>query len=73
MNFIYTLVNLGGPEIVVLIMGLPLLLMILALINIVRSDFKDSNNKLIWALAVIFLPLIGSLLYFLFGRNQKAQ
>lgn len=63
----------GGAELIVIliIVGIPILLMIGALIDILRSDFGDPLNKVVWALAVIFLPLLGSLLYFLIGRSQK--
>ncbi|WP_250432986.1 PLDc N-terminal domain-containing protein [Hanstruepera flava] len=49
-----------------------LLLPILALISIVSKTFPN-NDKLIWVLVVLFLPLLGSVLYFLIGRpRQKA-
>jgi len=44
-----------------------------AIIDILKSDFKDSTNKLIWLLVVIFLTVLGALLYFLFGRKQKVD
>ena len=46
-------------------------LWILALASILKSDFKDSTTKLIWILVVVFLPIIGSVLYFILGRNQR--
>ncbi len=42
-----------------------------ALIDILKSDFKDSINKLIWLLVVFFLYALGALLYVIIGRNQK--
>ena len=42
-----------------------------ALIDILKSDFKDSINKLIWLLVVFFLYALGALLYVFIGRNQK--
>jgi len=42
-----------------------------ALIDILKSDFKDSINKLIWLLVVFFLYVLGALLYIIIGRNQK--
>ena len=42
-----------------------------ALIDILKSDFKDSTNKLIWLLVVFFLYAFGALLYFFIGRQQK--
>lgn len=52
---------------------LPSIFWIIALIDILKSDFRDTNGKIIWALVVIFLPVIGSILYFLIGKNQKIQ
>ncbi|WP_374362131.1 PLDc N-terminal domain-containing protein [Cloacibacterium sp.] len=50
---------------------LPTLLWIIALVDILKSNFKDSNNKILWVLVVILLPIIGSILYFIIGKNQK--
>ena len=50
---------------------LPTLLWIIALVDILKSNFKDSNNKILWVLVVILLPVIGSVLYFMIGKNQK--
>ena len=64
-----------GPQeiIIVLLFSLFLLILpILALIDIVRNEF-EGNNKIVWVLIVIFFNLIGSILYFLIGRNQKVQ
>lgn len=54
------------------IMALVLLLPVIALIDIVRNEFTESN-KLIWVLVVVFLPVIGSLLYFMIGSNHKVR
>lgn len=50
---------------------LPTLLWIIALVDILKSNFKDSNNKILWVLVVILLPVIGSILYFIIEKNQK--
>lgn len=42
-----------------------------SLIDILKSDFKESINKLIWLLVVFFLYVLGALLYIIIGRNQK--
>jgi len=58
----------GGQELLlILIIALP----IIALVDILRHDFKQSDNKLVWALIVLLLPLIGTILYFLIGRKQR--
>jgi len=43
---------------------------ILALLDILRSEFAG-NNKIMWVLIVLFMNIIGSILYFLIGKNQK--
>jgi hypothetical protein len=45
---------------------------LIALIDILRSDF-EGNNKLIWVLVVLFLWIIGAVIYFIMGRNQKVS
>lgn len=50
---------------------LPTLLWIFALIDILKSDFKDDVNKIIWVLIVILLPILGSILYFILGKTHK--
>jgi len=63
---------LMGMEILVIlfVLFIGLLLPLLALIDIVKSDF-EGNNKLMWALIVVFVNFIGAILYFAIGRNQK--
>ena len=43
---------------------------IIALVDILKSEFKDSSNKLIWILVTLLLPFLGPILYFLVGRKQ---
>jgi hypothetical protein len=63
--------NLGGIEIliVLIILAIPFGLMIYALIDIMRSEFKESNTKLIFFVLVLLMPCLGSLIY-LFIRNN---
>jgi membrane protein DedA with SNARE-associated domain len=49
-----------------------LVLWIWALIDILKSDFKDNINKIIWLLVVLLLNFLGVLLYYFIGRGQKA-
>lgn len=46
------------------------ILIIGALFDIMKSEF-GGNNKVAWVLIVLFLPLIGSLLYMAIGKSQK--
>ncbi|MGQ8337126.1 PLD nuclease N-terminal domain-containing protein [Sunxiuqinia sp. A32] len=54
----------------IFILLLGLLLPVFALISILRNDF-DGNDKIVWVLIVLFLPLLGSILYFLMGRSKR--
>ncbi len=56
---------------VLFIILLPSVLWIFALIDILKSNFKDSTNKIIWVLIVLLLPVLGSILYFIFAGQQK--
>ena len=40
------------------------------LIDILRSEFTGTN-KIVWLIAVILLPLLGAVLYWFIGREQK--
>jgi len=66
------LLFIAGLEwiIVLVISFLILLLPLIALINILRSEFTG-NNKIIWVIIVLCLPFLGSVLYFAMGKNQK--
>ena len=61
-----------GPFAILAIALFALLLPIIALIDILRSDFKG-NDKIIWVLLVIFMNLLGTLLYFIIGSRQKIK
>ncbi|TFH26359.1 MAG: hypothetical protein E4H10_07210 [Bacteroidia bacterium] len=47
-----------------------ILLPIIALISVLMNDFRG-NDKILWVLIIIFLPFLGSLLYFLIGRDKR--
>jgi hypothetical protein len=48
-----------------------LVLNLATIIDIVKSEFKNQNDKLIWILIVVFIHFIGAILYFAVGRNQR--
>ena len=43
---------------------LTLILVLWALIDIVRSRFIKPNMRTVWLIVVLFVPIIGSILYF---------
>jgi len=63
---------IAGPmEIVlILIVLVPFILCIVSLVDIVKSEF-EGNNKIVWILVVILLPIAGAIMYFTIGKKQK--
>ena len=51
---------------------LVLLFPILALVSVLKNDFPG-NERIIWILLIIFLPILGAILYFLIGRNKRLK
>ncbi len=42
-----------------------------SLIDVIRSDFKGENDKLIWILVIVLAGILGSVIYFFVGRKNK--
>jgi len=54
------------------LLGLIILVLdIIAIVSILKSS-ADSGTKILWTLLVIFLPVIGMVLYFLMGPGRRA-
>jgi len=51
---------------------IPILIPILALVDIIKRDF-EGNNKLLWVIIVLLANILGAILYFLIGRDQKIK
>jgi predicted membrane channel-forming protein YqfA (hemolysin III family) len=67
--------GIGIPELIVLVVLVGIFTIpfwIWAIINIVRSDFRD-NGKIVWLLVVILLYTLGVVLYAFIGRKQKIK
>ncbi len=47
---------------------LVIILDIVALIDVIGDEKRDTMNKVIWSLVIVFMPIVGVLLYFFFGR-----
>lgn len=71
-NALLYLGGIGTPEILLLsvFMVLPGILWLWAIIDLVKRDFSDSTTKIIWALVIIFIPFVGSILYLVVGRGK---
>ncbi len=52
-----------------MIFGFIVLLIQIACLISVATKPKDAGWKVVWALIILFFPLLGSLIYILVGRN----
>jgi len=69
-----TLGVFSGAEVILmlLILLVTLAIPIIALVDILKSKF-EGNNKTVWVLVVLFLGLLGVILYYAIGRKQRIQ
>jgi hypothetical protein len=67
--------GIGTSEILLLsvFMVVPGILWLWAIIDLVRRNFSDSATKIIWALVIIFIPFVGSILYLVVGRSKTVE
>jgi hypothetical protein len=42
---------------------------IVVIVDIVKSN-KDTEKKILWIIAVVFLPVLGPILYYFVGKKQ---
>ena len=45
--------------------------MIYALVDLIRSDFREHHMKLIWTLMILFIPVIGTFIYLNMSHSTK--
>jgi hypothetical protein len=45
-----------------------LILDVVVILDILRSN-KDNEKKILWVIAVVFLPVLGPILYYVIGRK----
>lgn len=44
-----------------------------ALIDIIKDDYKNDTDKILWFLLVFFLPFLGTIAYYLIGRTKVSN
>ncbi len=59
---------LGINELVILIV---IIFPLVALIDIIGKTFIDGRNKVLWILLIIFLPILGTIWYFINRKQLK--
>lgn len=60
----------GGLLLALFIIVFIILIPLMALISAITSEFQG-NDKIMWVLIILFLPFLGSILYFLIGRDRR--
>jgi phosphotransferase system glucose/maltose/N-acetylglucosamine-specific IIC component len=46
-----------------------LIIDVIVVIDILKSN-KDNERKMLWIIAVVFLPILGPILYYFIGKKQ---
>ncbi|MDB6077427.1 MAG: hypothetical protein JWO82_1174 [Akkermansiaceae bacterium] len=65
--------NLGGQELIIVLIG-GALLQILTVVNCLKSHFVEPVDKIAWMMAILFIPIIGPLLWiFLDQRTEERR
>lgn len=70
-----TLLGFIGPQEIVIVLLVSLVMFvipIIALVDILRNDF-EGNNKIIWVIVILLTWLLGAILYYFIGRQQKIE
>ena len=66
------LVNFIRSEILILLfIGLLFATWIWAIVDIVKSEFRGENDKVLFLILVLLLPFVGTIIYFIVGRPKQ--
>ncbi len=60
-------------NLIIVLSILTLALTFWALVDIVKSRFKDPFMRIIWLIIVLFIPILGPIFYFQLRRNLKSK
>jgi len=53
------------------LIALPSVIWLYALADVIRNDFQYFSTKVVWLVVLCCFPPLGTVLYFLIGRNQR--
>jgi len=73
----FTVVSCGGPNLVDRITTprwgfcgtLIIVADLVALVDLLGDDLRSTGNKVLWSLAIVFMPVLGVILYFVIGKD----
>lgn len=64
-----------GPNIFVCLIGIvgliSVVVWVMALVDVIRSNFKNENEKIIWVLVILLGGIIGAVLYYAIGKKNQ--
>jgi hypothetical protein len=61
----------SGEVLAVMLLGiLPTVFWIMALVDVVRREFRHQNDKVVWVLVICLGSWLGAIVYFAFGREM---
>jgi hypothetical protein len=66
--------NLGGGEIILLLICLPITLFWLwALISAIQNRGLSDGERICWVLAILVLQIVGAVLYYMIGHPKRLR
>lgn len=70
-NMLLYIGDLGVTELLIAL--IPSLLWLYAVVEILTKAFKNGTDKIVWLLVVLLLPVLGLIIYYIFGRSRLAR
>ncbi|MFN0082685.1 MAG: PLDc N-terminal domain-containing protein [Ferruginibacter sp.] len=66
----------AGAEWILILLGFAMLLAfigfwIYTIVDIANSKFVDDTSKIVWLLVVVLTGIVGSIIYWIFGRSSR--
>lgn len=62
----------AGTATILIITGAGLLILwLISIVDVLKSDFKGNGTKATWMITLLLLPPIGTILYQIIGTKQK--
>ena len=70
-NAAFLFINMGAFELQLLAVALLMAIAyVIGLVHCVGNDHLPSSNRVLWCLAILSLPVIGTIAYWFVGRKQ---
>lgn len=61
-------------EILLILIAIAIFVFVIyTLVDVIKSNFANDTNKIIWVLVILFLAPIGSVIYMISGKKQKIK